>query len=208
MPYRGSDAEKAYKKKYREEHKEEAKIKQKAYRELHKDEIKIRRAEERKKDFFKRQAYKKKYNSENSEKIKEYAKKYRAATADKRREYSIKNRGRKAAYEKERRKDPLYRMTGNMRTAMYQSLIAGGFKKLNSINSSLGCSWIDFQNHLQSKFLPGMSMDNYGPVWHVDHVIPLNTAKTSADVVKLFHYTNLQPLFAKDNLSKGHKIIS
>jgi hypothetical protein len=49
-----------------------------------------------------------------------------------------------------------------------------------------------------------MSFDNYGQ-WHIDHIIPLATAKTEQDVYTLSHYTNLQPLWAKDNISKGAK---
>jgi hypothetical protein len=53
-----------------------------------------------------------------------------------------------------------------------------------------------------------MSWDNYGFYgWHIDHVIPLSSAKTEEEVYKLCHYTNLQPLWAEDNLKKGSKII-
>ena len=53
-----------------------------------------------------------------------------------------------------------------------------------------------------------MSFDNYGfDGWHIDHIVPLATAKTEEQVAKLNHYTNIQPLWAKDNLSKGAKII-
>jgi hypothetical protein len=51
-----------------------------------------------------------------------------------------------------------------------------------------------------------MSWDNHGE-WHIDHIIPLSSAKNESDLYKLFHYTNLQPLWAFDNLSKGNKII-
>jgi len=51
-----------------------------------------------------------------------------------------------------------------------------------------------------------MTLDNQGK-WHLDHIIPLATTKTEKDVIRLNHYTNFQPLWAKDNLSKGYKII-
>ena len=51
-----------------------------------------------------------------------------------------------------------------------------------------------------------MSWENYGE-WHVDHKIPLASAKTKEEVEKLFHHSNLQPLWAKDNLEKGAKIL-
>jgi hypothetical protein len=52
-----------------------------------------------------------------------------------------------------------------------------------------------------------MSWDNYGE-WHIDHIIPLASADTEEEVLKLYHYTNLQPLWAIDNIRKGSKIIS
>ena len=43
--------------------------------------------------------------------------------------------------------------------------------------------------------------------WHIDHIIPLSSAKTSKDVEKLMHYTNLQPMWAIENIKKSDKII-
>jgi hypothetical protein len=49
-----------------------------------------------------------------------------------------------------------------------------------------------------------MNWDNYSfRGWHIDHIIPLTSAKNEEELIKLCHYTNLQPLWAKDNLSKG-----
>jgi hypothetical protein len=58
--------------------------------------------------------------------------------------------------------------------------------------------------YMESMFTDGMSWDNYGE-WHIDHIKPLSTAKTPEDVIELTHYTNLQPLWASDNLKKGKK---
>ena len=70
----------------------------------------------------------------------------------------------------------------------------------------LGCDFVFIKNYLESKFIDGMSWDNYGK-WHVDHIIPLSSAKTEEDVYKLCHYTNLQPLWCEENLKKGTKIL-
>jgi hypothetical protein len=45
-------------------------------------------------------------------------------------------------------------------------------------------------------------------LWHIDHIIPLASAKTEEEMIKLCHYTNLQPLWAIENMSKGSKIIT
>lgn len=88
-------------------------------------------------------------------------------------------------------------------------------KRLNiEVNKSaktielLGCSIFDFMKYLELKFLPGMSWGNHGfgdDKWHIDHIIPcaaFDLAKEE-DQRKCFHYTNMQPLWQKDNLSKN-----
>jgi hypothetical protein len=63
-----------------------------------------------------------------------------------------------------------------------------------------------------------MTWDNHGnpkdgvfdlnKTWDIDHIIPITTAKTEDDVYRLNHYTNLQPLWAEDNMKKGDKLLS
>ena len=69
----------------------------------------------------------------------------------------------------------------------------------------IGCDWGTLKRHIESKFTEGMNWDNKSE-WHIDHVIPLSSAKSIEDVIKLSHYTNLQPLWAIDNWKKGAKI--
>jgi 5-methylcytosine-specific restriction endonuclease McrA len=64
----------------------------------------------------------------------------------------------------------------------------------------------ELKEHLEKQFFQGMSWGNYGE-WHIDHIIPLSSAKTEDEIYKLCHYTNLQPLWAEDNLRKGNKLI-
>lgn len=49
-----------------------------------------------------------------------------------------------------------------------------------------------------------MTLDNYGE-WHLDHIKPISLAQTEQEVIKLCHYSNFQPLWAKENMSKGNK---
>jgi hypothetical protein len=76
-----------------------------------------------------------------------------------------------------------------------------GYTKKGRSHEILGCSYEEFKEHLESKFEPWMSWDNRGLYngktnygWDVDHIIPLSSAITEEDVVKLNHFTNLQPL--------------
>ena len=51
-----------------------------------------------------------------------------------------------------------------------------------------------------------MSWENQGK-WHIDHIIPLSSAANEEELYKLCHFTNLQPMWATDNIRKGSKII-
>ena len=70
----------------------------------------------------------------------------------------------------------------------------------------LGCEIDYLMYHLQERFKPGMSWDNYGD-WHIDHIKPCAKFNLSdpRQQLKCFNYKNLQPLWAEDNLSKGAK---
>lgn len=79
-------------------------------------------------------------------------------------------------------------------------------KKPSSALKMLGCNLEQFREHLQSNFLPGMTWSNYGK-WHIDHIKPLAcfNLKEEEQVKACCHYTNLQPLWASDNIKKGKK---
>jgi 5-methylcytosine-specific restriction endonuclease McrA len=74
----------------------------------------------------------------------------------------------------------------------------------------LGCSIEDLRSHLEQQFTPGMTWDNYGVHgWQIDHIIPLSYFNLSdpEQQKRAWHYTNLQPLWAVDNIRKSNKII-
>jgi len=74
--------------------------------------------------------------------------------------------------------------------------------KRNSTFDIVGCKPSELKKHLEKQFKEGMTCDNHGE-WHIDHILPLASAKDDEEVFKLCHYTNLQPLWAEDNLIKG-----
>jgi len=130
-----------------------------------------------------RQAKSRKYYYENKEKI----------LAQR------KTSKRQQEYQKEYRRNPLNRVKNSCR-ARIRELIREG--KEHHTGAYLGCTWSDLKAHLENQFVDGMGWDNYGE-WHVDHIVPLSSAKSLEELIPLFHYQNLQPLWAYDNLSKG-----
>jgi len=84
--------------------------------------------------------------------------------------------------------------------------IKGQFKS-NSTTKSLGCTIVELKIYLESKFQPNMSWDNYGE-WHLDHIKPLASfdLNNPDEYAKACHYTNLQPLWAIDNIKKSDSL--
>jgi hypothetical protein len=79
--------------------------------------------------------------------------------------------------------------------------------KHNNTFNYIGCSVEYLKNYIEDRFTEGMCWENYGLYgWHIDHIIPLSLGKTEEELFKLNHFTNLRPLWAFDNLSKGNKI--
>lgn len=81
--------------------------------------------------------------------------------------------------------------------------------KTGSAVQDLGCSITYLKQHLEERFRPGMSWDNWGVSgWHIDHIKPLASFDLTdrRQFLEACHYTNLQPLWAKDNICKGATI--
>ena len=149
--------------------------------------------------------YKKEWYKNNSEKVKEAAKQWRTDNPEKAKEADKQ-------YSKNRRaNDNNYKLLTNLRARITSAVkLQSGNKAYKSIEL-LGCTIEEVRQHLEKQFQPGMSWDNYGLYgWHIDHIIPCDSFDLTKEEEqkKCFHYTNLQPLWAADNLSKGNKIIS
>ena len=111
-------------------------------------------------------------------------------------------------FKKRRKEDPLFKLISNLRSRTNFIIKNKDLIKENKMLKIIGCSLPQLKDHLEKQFTSGMNWNNntlHG--WHVDHIIPLSSAKTLDDVERLCHYTNLQPLWAKDNILKSDKII-
>lgn len=105
--------------------------------------------------------------------------------------------------------DVNYRLTCVLRSRLNQSI--RNCQKSGSAVRDLGCSIEELKSYLESKFQPGMAWDNWSKTgWHIDHIVALSRFDLSnpEELKKACHYTNLQPLWAKDNLRKSNKILS
>lgn len=99
------------------------------------------------------------------------------------------------------------RLSQIIRTRIRAALITGAPKSDNTLKL-LGCSVIQLKKHLVSKFTDGMTWKNYGK-WHIDHIAPCASFNldSTEEQKRCFHFSNLQPLWATDNLKKSGKIV-
>ena len=80
------------------------------------------------------------------------------------------------------------------------------YLKKSKTRSILGADFPEVKKHIEGRFTKGMSWKNYGE-WHIDHIYPLSWCDTEEEVFIYSHYSNLQPLWAEDNLNKSDKWI-
>ena len=161
------------------------------------------------------------YNKDNGSKdglfyqckscVREYSEKNKVRDTMRQKEWRLKNKERIAKRDKEylanrRATDPVFRAVSNLRSRMHRHV--SGVNHSDYCEKLIGLSYGEFRLYMESKFKEGMSWGNYGwATWHIDHIRPC----ASFDLTDIeqqkecFHYTNLQPLWAKDNIKKGAK---
>ena len=202
-----SNAKKLARKKYVLKNKDKVLEQQKKWKER-KFGVKIKLTEEEKKQRTKHLA--RKWQLSNLDKCRLSSKKWRLNNPEKARDQH--NRSVKRRKEK----NPLFKLTCRVRTIMSKSISRNGYKKGSKTEEILGCSFEYFKQYLESKFEPWMNWDNYGRYnggfnygWDIDHITPVSTGINESEIIKLNHYTNLQPLCSKINREiKLNKVIT
>lgn len=147
----------------------------------------------------------KRWAEQNPEKRAESLKKYNSKAESKKRHKEWRKENIVGYLANRRKTDSMFAFKVKIRSTIYKSITKMGYTKKSRSREVLGCSWEFLKGYLEAKFQPGMTWDNRGQ-WEVDHIVPISSAVTEDDVIRLNHYTNLQPLWASDNRSKGAKM--
>lgn len=162
--------------------------------------------------------WRREYKKNNPERYEEYDRrwqenkeKYKANRAPKQKEQRklrYKNNGEEMRLKRRERhaNDINFRISCVLRTAV-SGAISKGYKSNRTFNL-IGCDLEFLKKYLESKFTKGMTWNNWTTDgWHIDHIRPCASfdLKIPEEQRKCFHYSNLQPLWAKENMSKGAK---
>jgi hypothetical protein len=103
--------------------------------------------------------------------------------------------------------DVNFRLANVLRSRVFSAVKSGGGEKAKKTMELLGCSVQHVRDHLESQFTEGMTWKTQGE-WHIDHILPCASfnLEEPEEQKKCFHWTNLQPLWAKDNITKGDRL--
>lgn len=135
------------------------------------------------------------WHLENKEKIKAKNKIWREQNKERILEYN------RNYYNEKMKTDELYKLKQIIRASIRHAIKRKNFTKKSKTIEILGCDWNQFKQYIESNFKSWMTWDNYGLYngtpdygWDIDHIIPNSSGLTYDNVIKLNHYTNLQPL--------------
>jgi hypothetical protein len=141
-----------------------------------------------------------KWYSENRDRQKSNMARYYRENAEREKSSMVRyHRNRKA-------RDPLFKLRCNLRALIFISLRNQGYRKSSKTQAILGADFNTVQNHLILSALNNYGMWIPEEPYHIDHIIPVSRATSEAELLKLNHYSNLQYLYAEDNLAKGDSL--
>jgi hypothetical protein len=151
------------------------------------------------------------YRRSHPEQYAQQSKAYYQRTIDKRRHYKEQNAGiireynRNYSYHR-RQKDPAFRLRQNLRNRQKRFLKSGA--KVGSFARDMGCDREFFLRHITIQFTAGMTMENYGKVWHLDHIYPLSKADLTdrAQFLAAANWRNIQPMLGPENVKKSDEV--
>lgn len=209
MPFNEKEYQAAYRLANKERFKDYHKRHYAANKEKHKADCKARyeankpKILDRQREYYKANA--ERYNASH----RSYYLKNKAEVAEKNRAWKRANRAKvNASVRKYYQSNQNARILHRIRTRISQAFRTQATKKALKTQDMLGCSIASFRRYIESRFEPGMTWENYGPGWHLDHIVPC----ALFDLTKVehqkacFHFSNYQPLFTKDNLTKGERL--
>lgn len=198
-------AEKSYQRKaWYEENKERVSELCRKYREENAKSVFEAKKSYRERNFEKVSLQKKRWYETNKIHVLARCKKYRQENKEKQAECGKRKNERK---KHRRAVDPVFALKSRISGLIRSSIRNRGLVKSKKTAKILGCEIHEFKCYIESRFQDGMSWENMS-LWHIDHIIPMASAKTVEDVESLNHFTNLRPLWASENLSKGSKMYS
>lgn len=223
------DRLKAQRKAYRDANRDEIARRAKAYREANKDALKAKRDACREANSAKNREYyaankevirarTRRWLAENAERVSAVAAEYRRKHPEKKRAYYLANKAKRHKWffqwqKAKRQSDPSFAVQCKVlkwtSRAMRRHLSGLPVSTSTRIVQLLGCDWLEFIAHIEAKFDEGMTWSNHGRSgWHFDHILPLSSFDLTdeAELRRACHYTNVQPLWAADNVRKGAKI--
>lgn len=159
---------------------------------------------------------KKEYYINNKDNIKLRSKNYKVDLKKKSMTNYIwrKNNAQKIKDDKNKRfaikvKDPIFKLKHNIRRLIAHAFFDKKITKGSKTGAIIGMTWVRFHKHLCETFELNYGIPREFIPWdevHIDHIIPVCTASTEKEVLDLNHYTNLQLLFAEDNIEKRDKL--
>lgn len=158
------------------------------------------------------------WRDRNPERVKAQRREYHASHPEYCREWYAKNKTARNkwhnAYQRRRQQEnpqlAIYaKIIRRTNDALRKHLSGRRVTSRSRIVQLLGCEWAVFMAHIEAQFLPGMTWENHGLTgWHFDHIMPLSAFDLTDEeqLKKGCHYTNVQPLWAADNIRKGGRV--